>query len=110
MITEEERVESGVLTVTEAASEFARQWQATHPRASQVVTQDQFLAYYRDVAAAFQTGDRTGTVTFEHPPVDPFVMVVANVWHLPGRGSWQGRRGKRVLVTFHKGTSTETVS
>ena len=33
--------------------------------------------------------------------------LLANSWHLPGAGSWLRKKGLRVRVTFHKGSSTE---
>jgi hypothetical protein len=35
--------------------------------------------------------------------------LLANTWHLPGQGCWLRKKGLRVLVTFHKGSSTEAV-
>ena len=35
--------------------------------------------------------------------------LVANTWHLPGRGGWLRPKGLKVLMTFHKGSTTETV-
>jgi len=84
-----------VITVVEAASEFGRQW-PLHTRPTAVVTEGDFAAYYRDVAACM-------------PDDFEFVTMVANVWHVPGRGGWKTKAGKRVLVTFHAGSSTEVV-
>jgi hypothetical protein len=89
------RVVAGAMTPAEAAAEFVRQW-PLHRAPADAVTPEQFEAYYESVAAC--VADDWA-----------FVDMVANVWHVPGSGSWKGKRGKRVLVTFHKGSSTETV-
>lgn len=83
------------MTAVEAAGEFARQW-PRHVAPTAVVTPDDFESYHIDVSACIDDDAA-------------FVEHVANVWHLDGRGSWQGKKGKKVLVTLHKGSSIETV-
>jgi hypothetical protein len=83
------------LTAVEAAAEFARQW-PQHPRPGDTVSAEDWHAYYADVSALL-------------PDDFEFVAMVANLWHVPGRGSWKAKASKRMLVTFHKGTSTEVV-
>lgn len=89
------RVRGGEMTGVEASAEFERQW-PQHTKPDAAVTEAQFVAYYADVSAA--TAD-----DFE------FVETVANLWHVPGRGFWKAKKSKRVLATFHKGSSTEVV-
>jgi hypothetical protein len=83
------------MTAVEAAAEFARQW-PMHQKLSDAVTLQDFFAYYEDVSAGVADD-------FE------FVEMVSNLWHIPGHGNWKLKKGKRVLVTFHKGSSTECV-
>jgi hypothetical protein len=83
------------LTAVEAAAEFARQW-PRHLRPGDAVSAEDWHAYYADVSALL-------------PDDFEFVAMVANLWHVPGRGSWKAKASKRLLVTFHKGTSTEVV-
>lgn len=83
------------MTKAEAKADFARQW-PSHPRPADVVAFEHFAAYYADVAACVPAGTDVPEL-------------VANAWHVPGAGSWVVKKGKRVLVTFHKGSSTEAV-
>jgi len=86
---------SGEMTAVEAAAEFERQW-PQHPKPDAPVSVAQFVAYYADVSAAV-------------PDDFDFVEMVSNTWHVPGRGTWKAKKSKKVLVTFHKGSSTEVV-
>lgn len=85
----------GSMSAVEAAAEFERQW-PNHGKPGDAVTEDDFLTYYHDVSAAI-------------PDDFDFVEMVCNVWHVPGRGNWKAKKSKKVLVTFHKGSSTEVV-
>lgn len=86
---------AGSMTPVEAAFEFSRQW-PSHHRPGDAVSAPHFHAYYEDVSALI--GD-------DHA----FADMVANTWHVPGRGTWKTKASKRVSVTFHKGTTTEVV-
>jgi hypothetical protein len=74
------RVASGSLTPVEASAEFARQWPALS-RPTDAVTWAAFASYYADVSATV-------------PSDAAFEELVANSWHVPGRGSWRGKMGK----------------
>lgn len=89
------RVSVGSLTSVEAASEFARQWPSIG-RPTDEVTFPLFAGYYADVSA-MESDDYA------------FEELVANSWHIPGRGSWRGKLGKRVIVTLHKGATHDVV-
>lgn len=90
------RVQAGRLTKEEAKTEFARQW-PSHPRPGDVVTVSQLAQYYLDVAGALGGDDWA------------LCELIANSWHVPGKGSWKVPRSAKVLVTFFKGSSTEAV-
>ena len=83
------------LTAAEALLEFQRQW-PLHKAAAAELTPEQFEAYYRDVSACLGD-DRT------------FCEMVLNCWHVPGRGHWKQKKSLKVLVTLHKGSSTEAM-
>lgn len=89
------RTVSKAMTGPEATLEFSRQWPA-HKASTDAVTFAQFEGYYRDVSACM--GDDW-----------EFSDFVFNAWHVPGCGHWKQKAGKRVLVTFHKGSSSEAV-
>lgn len=86
----------GGMTAVEAKAEFGRQWPA-HPKAGDVITLEQWVDYYADVAACFSDSEAE------------FGEYVFNSWHLPGRGSWKGKAGKKVHVDFFNGSSTDAV-
>jgi len=88
------RVVAGKMTRAEAKGEFARQW-PRHLSPGATVSLSDFTEYYSDVCGV--TGE------------DPLNDLLANTWHIPGQGSWLTKKGKRVQVTFHKGSSTEAV-
>ncbi len=88
------RVQAKRLTAAEAAAEFSRQW--FHVRGNTAVSLAAFMEYYADVAPCVADD-------FE------FETLVANMWHISGRGSWRGALSKRVSITFHAGSSTEVV-
>jgi len=90
------RARAGALSRVEAKAEFARQWPALGARADAPVSAADFADYYADVGAAL-------------PDAAALAAVVANAWHVPGRGDWLVKKDKRVLVTFHKGSSTEAL-
>lgn len=89
------RALSKALTPVEAAFEFSRQW-PEQQRPADPVSLDSFHRYYQDVSPLIGSDEE-------------FVELVANAWHVPGAGSWKTKASKRVLVTFHKGTSTEVI-
>jgi hypothetical protein len=82
------------LTAPEALLEFQRQW-PLHKASADELTEAQFFAYYRDVSACVPSGGGT------------FESMVLNTWHVPGRGHWKLPKAMKVLVTLHKGSSTE---
>ncbi len=88
------RVAAGRLSRAEAKAEFARQWPG-HRGAAAAVSAADFVDYYGDVAPLLAGGEGA------------LGELLANTWHLPGQGSWLRKKGLRVLVTFHKGSSTE---
>jgi hypothetical protein len=88
------RSRSGAMTHVECKAEFARQWPSLKHN-SDVVTAKDFVDYYTDVAGALDN--------------DSILDVIANAWHVPGKGAWLVKKDKRVLVTFHKGSSTEAL-
>ncbi len=86
------RVAAGARTKAEAKAEFGCQWPA-HGRAGAVSVGD-LCDYYRDVLPML--------------PADADVeALIANTWHVPGKGAWLRPKGLRVLMTFHKGSTTE---
>jgi hypothetical protein len=87
------RVGAGARTKAEAKAEFACQWPA-HGRSGAVTVVD-LCDYYRDVLPMLPEGADAEAL-------------VANTWHVPGKGSWLRPKGLRVLMTFHKGSTTET--
>jgi hypothetical protein len=87
------RVAAGRATKAEAKAEFACQWPA-HSRAG-AVTVAELCDYYRDVMPMLPEGTDVEAL-------------VANTWHVPGKGAWLRPKGLRVLMTFHKGSTTET--
>lgn len=89
------RARNHQLTVEEAKAEFSRQW-PQHRGASAVITSTQFEQYYQDVAACMDNELE-------------FIEMVYNVWHVPNAGCWKQKKSKRVLVTLHKGSSTEAL-
>lgn len=89
------RVMAKLLTQREAKEEFLRQW-PTHRQSFLPVTFDDWMFYMRDVSAAI-------------PNDEDFINFVANTWHIPNRGYWREKFGKKVLITFAKGSSTEAV-
>jgi len=84
---------AGGMTAVEAASEFARQW-PSHPKAADAVSAADFAAYYADVAACVDDDDE-------------FEAMVANVWHLAGKGFWKPKGGLRVHIDFFNGSATD---
>lgn len=93
------RVREGLLTAVEASNEFSRQWPKHHNSTNEITFED-FASYYEDVAPCVSGGLATD---------DEFVELVANTWHIPGQGCWKLKKSKKVLVTFHKGTTAEAV-
>jgi hypothetical protein len=89
------RVQAKALTVEEARTEFGRQW-PLHRKATDAVTAADFAAYHRDISPL--VGDDLA-----------FAELVANLWHVPERGNWRQKKGKRVQVTFFAGSATEAV-
>jgi len=89
------RVRSNQATAEEAKLEFTRQW-PQHRGATAIVTAAQFENYYRDVSACMDNDLE-------------FIDMVYNVWHVPDAGCWKQKKSKRVLVTLHKGSSTEAL-
>jgi hypothetical protein len=89
------RVLAKRLQAPEALLEFQRQW-PLHKSASQPLTPAEFDSYYREVSACV-------------PSDAEFAEMVLNCWHVPDRGSWKLPKSMRVLVTLHKGSSTEAV-
>lgn len=85
----------GGMTAVEAKAEFGRQW-PRHVRAADAITPAQFGEYYTDVSACVED-------EWE------FSQYVANSWHLPGKGGWKGKAGKKVHVDFFNGSSTDAV-
>ena len=83
-----------LLTAPEALLEFQRQW-PLHKAAGDELTARQFEDFYRDVSACVPSGHGV------------FEEMVLNTWHVPGRGHWKLPKALRVLVTLHKGSSTE---
>ena len=92
----EGRVAAGRMTRAEARSEFSRQWPRHRGKGARVSAED-LQEYYADVVPLLAGGEGA------------LAELLANTWHLPGQGSWQVRKSLRVLVTFHKGSSTEAL-
>ena len=90
------RAKAGAMTRVEAKAEFARQWPLYKSSTTAIVSLADFTDYYSDVGGALD---------------DDFLLsqVIANAWHVPGKGDWLVKKDKRVLVTFHKGSSTEAI-
>ena len=82
------------LTAPEALLEFQRQW-PLHKAAGDELTARQFEDFYRDVSPCVPSGHGA------------FEAMVFNTWHVAGRGNWKKPKAMRVLVTLHKGSSTE---
>lgn len=82
-----------LLMPAEALLEFQRQW--PHQKSStDVISLDQFLNYYADVSSCITSSA-------------DFVEMVYNCWHVPNKGNWKQKKSMRVLVTLHKGSSTD---
>lgn len=82
-----------LLMPAEALLEFQRQW--PHQKSSSdLVSREQFLSYYADVSSCIAS-------------LSDFAEMVLNCWHVPGRGNWKQKKSMRVLVTLHKGSSTD---
>jgi hypothetical protein len=90
------RAKSGAMTRVEAKAEFARQWPTYKSSTTAIVSLADFTDYYSDVGGALDDDTLLS-------------QVIANAWHVPGKGEWLVKKDKRVLVTFHKGSSTEAI-
>jgi len=89
------RVVGGKLSRAEAKGEFGRQWPHHVKDPHSAVTFEDLCEYYRDVCGVVGEG--------------VLGDLLANTWHLPGKGWWLQKKGKKVVATFHKGSSTEAV-
>jgi Ca2+-binding EF-hand superfamily protein len=80
---------AGRLTERQALEEFLSQWDKTDKDG--VVTQAEFLEYYKDVSASIDDDDY-------------FELMIRNAWHLSGGEGWsENTANKRVLITLSDG-------
>ncbi len=85
-------VRSGKLTKAQALRDFLKQFDTIE--ADGVVTQDEFVEYYKSVSASIDADDY-------------FELMMRNAWHISGgKGQYENTANRRVLVTHQDGRQT----
>eukprot|EP00753_Platysulcus_tardus_P007636 PLAT15325.1.p2 GENE.PLAT15325.1~~PLAT15325.1.p2 ORF type:complete len:357 (+),score=205.89 PLAT15325.1:145-1215(+) len=91
-VSESEDVIAGKMSEEEALEDFMQQWDTLEDDG--VITEAEFLEYYRDVSASIDDDDY-------------FELMIRNAWHISGgSGAYENTSNMRVLVTHADGSQT----